>query len=139
MSEFDYLALDTAGRERRGSVRAASAEDARATLGARKLYVVRMEAATGASAAPLLSRRALLRKKLSGKQLTLFTRQLATLLKSGVTLVESMNALIDQLESVELKAALTAGKRPKYKGQAAAKRSGGQAIRTVRFTVKIVD
>ena len=37
MSDFDYLALDTAGRERRGSVRAPSIEDARATLSARKL------------------------------------------------------------------------------------------------------
>ena len=81
MSDFDYLALDTAGREKRGSVRAASIEDARAVLGARKLYVVRMEATTGGSAAPLLSRGMFGRKKLSGKQLTLFTRQLATLVQ----------------------------------------------------------
>src|SRR3546814_18270266 len=74
MSDFDYLALDTAGRERRGSVKAASMDDARAVLGARKLYVVRMEPGSGASAPPLLSRRALFRKKLSAKQLTLFTR-----------------------------------------------------------------
>lgn len=81
MSDFDYLALDTAGREKRGSVRAASIEDARAVLGARKLYVVRMEAAAGGAAAPLLSRGLVLRKKLSAKQLTLFTRQLATLVQ----------------------------------------------------------
>src|SRR3546814_18231124 len=49
MSDFDYLALDTAGRERRGSVKAASMDDARAVLGARKLYVVRMEPGSGAS------------------------------------------------------------------------------------------
>lgn len=79
MSDFDYLALDTAGRERRGSVRAPSIEDARATLSARKLYVVRMEAASGAPAPSLLSGRAMFRKKLRPKQLTLFTRQLATL------------------------------------------------------------
>ena len=79
MSDFDYLALDTAGRERRGSVRAPSIDDARATLSARKLYVVRVEASNGTVAPPLLSRGSLFRKKLSGKQLTLFTRQLATL------------------------------------------------------------
>ena len=62
MSDFDYLALDTAGRERRGSVRAASAEDARASLGARKLYVVRVERSTGTAAAPLLSRGSLFRR-----------------------------------------------------------------------------
>ena len=79
MSDFQYLALDTAGRERRGSVRAASADDARAMLGAKRLYVVRMEASTGVESAPLLSRGTILRKRLTGKQLTLFTRQLATL------------------------------------------------------------
>ncbi len=56
MPDFDYLALDTAGRERRGSVRAASPDDARATLSVRKLYVVRVEASTGATAPPLFSR-----------------------------------------------------------------------------------
>ncbi|HLL58522.1 MAG TPA: type II secretion system inner membrane protein GspF [Allosphingosinicella sp.] len=81
MSDFEYLALDTAGREKRGSVKAASIEDARAVLGARKLYVVRMEATSGGSAAPLLSRGMFGRKKLSAKQLTLFTRQLATLIQ----------------------------------------------------------
>ena len=105
MSEFDYLALDTAGRERRGSVRAASAEDARATLGARKLYVVRMEAATGASAAPLLSRRTLLRKKLSGKQLTLFTRQLATLVQVS-PLEESLRTIARQFEQEQVRTIL---------------------------------
>src|SRR3546814_11460250 len=79
MSDFDYLALDTAGRERRGSVKAASMDDARAVLGARKLYVVRMEPGSGASAPPLLSTRALLRKKLSTKQLQPYTRQLEQL------------------------------------------------------------
>ena len=81
MSDFDYLALDTAGRERRGSVRAASIDDARAVLGARKLYVVRMEATRGSASPSLLSRGALFRKKLSTKQLTLFTRQVATLVR----------------------------------------------------------
>jgi general secretion pathway protein F len=81
MPDFDYLALDTAGRERRGSVRAATPDDARASLSGRRLYVVRMEASTGASAPPLLSRGGMFRKKLSGKQLTLFTRQIATLVQ----------------------------------------------------------
>jgi general secretion pathway protein F len=97
MSDFDYLALDTAGRERRGSVRAASVEDARATLDARKLYVVRMEPATGTVAPPLLSRRSLFRSKLSGKQLTLFTRQLATLVTVS-PLEESLRTIARQGE-----------------------------------------
>ena len=97
MSDFDYLALDTAGRERRGSVRATSLDDARATLSARRLFVVRMEPATGATAAPLLSRRALFRRKLTAKQLTLFTRQLATLVQVS-PLEESLRTIARQDE-----------------------------------------
>jgi general secretion pathway protein F len=97
MSEFDYLALDTAGRERRGSVRAASPELARAALSARKLYVVRMEASTGAAAAPLLSRGVTFRKKLSAKQLTLFTRQMATLVQV-TPLEEALRTIARQAE-----------------------------------------
>jgi general secretion pathway protein F len=105
MSDFDYLALDTAGRERRGSVRAASAEDARATLSARKLFVVRMEAGSGTSAPPLLSRGLIGRKKLSAKQLTLFTRQLATLVTVS-PLEESLRTIARQAEQEKVQQVL---------------------------------
>lgn len=97
MSDFDYLALDTAGRERRGSVRAASAEEARAALGSRRLYVVKMAAGTGAAQPPLLSRRLIGRRRLSGKQLTVFTRQLATLALVS-PLEESLRTIARQTE-----------------------------------------
>jgi general secretion pathway protein F len=105
MSDFDYLALDTAGRERRGSVKAASVEDARASLSARKLYVVRMERSTGATAPPLLSRSLLLRKKLSAKQLTLFTRQLATLVQVS-PMEESLRTIGRQAEKERVRSIL---------------------------------
>ncbi len=107
MPDFDYLALDTAGRERRGSVRAATPDDARATLSVRKLYVVRMEASTGASAPPLLSRGGLLRKRLSGKQLTLFTRQLATLVQVS-PLEEALRTIARQSEQEQVQRILLA-------------------------------
>lgn len=97
MSDFDYLALDTAGRERRGSVRAANAEEARAALGSRRLYVVKMAAGTGAAQPPLLSRRLIGRRRLSGKQLTVFTRQLATLALVS-PLEESLRTIARQTE-----------------------------------------
>ena len=78
MSDFDYLALDVAGRERRGTVSAPTSEDARALLGQKRLFPVRVEPAQ-ASASGLLASRGTLRRRLSPKQLTLFTRQLATL------------------------------------------------------------
>ncbi len=77
MADFRYVAIDPAGRERRGHVAANDREAARATLAARKLYVV--ECAPGPPPEP---RRALLqldRVRLSPRELALFTRQLATL------------------------------------------------------------
>ncbi|MBX3270699.1 MAG: type II secretion system inner membrane protein GspF [Sandaracinaceae bacterium] len=46
-------------------------------------------------------------RRVSPLQLALATKQLATLLRSGVPLVESLSALIDQMESPELKGAFT--------------------------------
>ena len=97
MSDFDYLALDTAGRERRGSVRAESLEEARKKLVTRRLFVVKVEPASGESAPPLLSRQVFARKKLSGKQLTVFTRQLATLAQVS-PLEEALRTIARQTE-----------------------------------------
>ena len=80
MAEYDYIAIDPAGKERKGSVKAATIDDARARLDARKLLVVRLEA----GAAEVARKRAglsLRAPRLSGKDLTLFTRQLATLIE----------------------------------------------------------
>ena len=101
MSDYDYLALDTSGRERRGSVRAATQEDARARLSARKLYVVRMEASTGAAPPPLLSGGFRFRKKLTAKQLTLFTRQIATLVQVS-PIEEALRTIARQSEQEQV-------------------------------------
>lgn len=105
MPSFDYLALDTAGRERRGSVSGESLDDARARLDARRFYVVRIEPAGSAPKAaanenesgPLLSRQIAFRKTLSSKQLTLLTRQLATLVQVS-PLDESLKTIMQQIE-----------------------------------------
>jgi general secretion pathway protein F len=106
MSSFDYVALDTAGRERRGNVRAATIDDARVQLGARKLYVVRIDSGSGAPPAALLARRPAFRRRMSGKQLTLFTRQLATLVQVA-PLEESIRTIARQVEEAQVTRVLT--------------------------------
>jgi general secretion pathway protein F len=105
VSDFDYLALDPAGRERRGSVRAGSADEARAALGARRLYVVRVEEGTGGEGDPLLSRRSFGRKRLGGKRLATFTRQLATLALVS-PLEEALRTIARQTEKEQARAIL---------------------------------
>lgn len=80
MADFDYLVLDPAGREKRGTIAATDADNARLKLDRKRLYVVRIDPAGSASkAAPSLLSFGAWRGNLNTKALTLFTRQLATL------------------------------------------------------------
>ncbi len=103
MPDFDYLAIDTRGQETRGHVAAADAETARVMLDRRRLYVVRIEpgSAPAARGRPLFGLQ-LGRPKMSAKQLTLFTRQLATL--SLVSpLEESLRTITRQTEQEKVR------------------------------------
>ncbi|WP_370176474.1 type II secretion system inner membrane protein GspF [Sphingobium abikonense] len=102
MADFDYVAIDPAGRERSGKVRADTIDDARARLDARKLFIVRLEpgAATKARQRAGLSLRA---PRLSAKELTLFTRQLSTLIQVS-PLEESLRTIGRQSEQDHVRA-----------------------------------
>jgi general secretion pathway protein F len=105
--DFAWHGIDPAGREQRGQVKAADAEAARSTLTARKLYVVKVElAADAAPVAPageaLLSRGLFTRKRLNNKQLTLFTRQFATLVQVA-PLEEALRTVSRQSEREEVR------------------------------------
>lgn len=104
MPEFAYTVIDPAGREKQGKLRADSAANARATLEARRLFVVRMGEATAAEADP---KRALPwssgGKRLSGKELTLFTRQLSTLAQVS-PLEEALRTITRQSEKDHMRA-----------------------------------
>jgi general secretion pathway protein F len=106
MPDFAYVGLDTAGRERRGSVRAETSEAARDQLVTRKLYVVRIEPAGEDDGRPLLSRGLFQRRKMGVKQVTLFTRQLATLIQVS-PLEEALRTISRQAEREEVRRILT--------------------------------
>jgi len=104
MPDFAYVGLDPAGRERRGRLRAETSEAARDQLVSRKLYVVRIEPAIEAGT-PLVSRGLIARKKIGAKQLTLFTRQLATLI-TVTPLEEALRTVSRQAEREEVRRVL---------------------------------
>jgi general secretion pathway protein F len=99
MADFDYLAIDTRGRETRGHIAAPSIDDARVLLDRRRLYVVKVEPGSGPAprGRPLLSDLRFGRRKMSAKQLALFTRQLATLNRVS-PLEESLRTITRQTE-----------------------------------------
>jgi general secretion pathway protein F len=99
MAEYDYRVIDVAGRERNGRLRADGLDEARSQLAARRYYVVALEQAAAAEQGPaLLSRRSWFRPRLSARQLTLFTRQFATLAQVS-PLEEALRTIARQSEN----------------------------------------
>ena len=104
MPEFAYRAIDPDGQEKRGRISAANNEAARERLGRVRLYAVEVELAEPRSAA----RNALKlprRRKLNTKQLTLFTRQMASLVEVA-PLEETVRNLSRQQEQENVRSIL---------------------------------
>jgi len=105
MAEFDYVAIDPAGRETRGQVSAPTVEAAKSLLDRRRLFVVRV--APGEGAAPVRRQQALFarRPRLSAKELGMFTRQLATLTQVS-PIEESLRTIGRQSEKPHVRAVI---------------------------------
>lgn len=97
MAEFDYIVISPKGREQRGIIAAANVDEARTALAGRKLFVVKL--APGDASASMAGPSLLggLRRRLSAKELTLFTRQLATLVQVS-PIEESLRTIARQSE-----------------------------------------
>lgn len=104
MPSFAYVAVDTRGKERRGQLAADSRDRARAQLEARKLHVLRLadgpDAPVQARGHALFSAQ---RRRLSPKQLTVFTRQLATISEVS-PLEEALRLIARQSEADHVRA-----------------------------------
>ena len=106
MPDFSYAAIDTAGRERRGRLVAADRDAAQAKLLERKLFPVRIDDAhRNGDVTPLLRRNISFRRRLTAKQLTLFTRQVATLTQVA-PLEEALRTIVRQSEQEHVRRVL---------------------------------
>src|SRR3981081_2128763 len=91
MEAFQYEALDAAGRTVSGVVEADTARQARMQLRASGLLPSVLGKVQKNSHHPWS-------RGLSSAELSLVTRQMATLLGSGLTMEQSLNALIEEAE-----------------------------------------
>ncbi|MFO7568454.1 MAG: type II secretion system inner membrane protein GspF [Smithellaceae bacterium] len=100
MSVYEYVALDEKGRERKGFVDATGVAAARQQLRDRGVYptdIMPAREKKGATLAGILD--VSLRQKVSAKEVSVFTRQLATLLGAGIPLVPSFGVLLAQTKN----------------------------------------
>ncbi|AVA37337.1 MULTISPECIES: type II secretion system inner membrane protein GspF [Cupriavidus] len=97
MPAYRYEAADAAGRADRGVIEADSPKQARAQLRARGLTPIIVDPLAGAGLAKRSGSSAFVRR-LSTQEQALFTRQLASLIVSGLPLDEALGALADQAE-----------------------------------------
>src|SRR5579863_6933283 len=99
MGAFEYTALDTAGRSRKGVIEGDTPRHVRSLLRERQLLPVTIE-----SVATELARNAKrgggfgLRRGISAADLSLMTRQLSTLVRAGLPLEEALLAVSEQTE-----------------------------------------
>jgi general secretion pathway protein F len=101
MAGFRFEALDQNGRLRRGVLESDSPRQVRAQLREQSLNPVLVEALSGrdAPSGGAASTRLRWRRGIGRNALALLTRQFATLLGAGLTIEQTLNALIEQAES----------------------------------------
>lgn len=107
MAVYEYKGLDAAGRLTRGIIDADSPRLARAKLRRSGVFPTEIaierakkSMAEGISLGELFSR-------IRIQDISLMTRQMATLVGAGLPIVEALNALIDQTENARLKKVIT--------------------------------
>src|ERR1700677_3704483 len=97
MGAFEYTALDAQGKERKGLIEGDTPKHVRQLL--REKHLLPMDIQETAQRELKKSRaRGFMRRGLSTLDLAMLTRQLATLLRSGLPLEESLQAVAEQTE-----------------------------------------
>src|ERR1700723_700156 len=97
MGAFEYTALDAQGRERKGLIEGDTPKHVRQLLREKQLLPMDIQE-TAAQELKQSRRRRFMRRGLSSLDLALLTRQLATLLRSGLPLEETLQAVAEQTE-----------------------------------------
>ena len=98
MGAFEYTAVDPGGRESRGILEGDTARHVRQLLRERQLLPVTVNAVSEQEKSQKRSFSLSLARRVSATHLALFTRQLATLVKAGLPLEESLLAVSQQTE-----------------------------------------
>ncbi|HZF00248.1 MAG TPA: type II secretion system F family protein [Planctomycetota bacterium] len=115
MPVYNYKALKADGGADAGVIDADSPKDARLKLKGRHLHVTDLKTVGGEDKPGAPPKRRSFFARSRPEQIAMLTRQMATLLGSGIPMIGALSAIIDQVEYRDLKAALM-GVREKVSG-----------------------
>lgn len=108
MAAFEYIALDTRGRQQKGVLEADSARQVRQLLREKQLAPLQVEPAHRKEQAAGSSGGFSLRRGLSARDLALVTRQLATLIGAALPIEEALRAAAAQSRQPRIQSMLIA-------------------------------
>lgn len=121
---FDYKALSPDGKTQKGLVEAESSKAARLKLKKQGLMVTEITEKTTARPKAGPSAPFGIGGGVGVRDIALMTRQLASLVKANIPLVEALTALVDQTENERLKVVLAAVRQDVNEGTSLAKACG---------------
>jgi general secretion pathway protein F len=108
MAAFEYKALDAKGKTKKGSIEADNARQARQRLKERGLMPVEMAEAKAKSSKGGSAPSTGFKRGISTPDLALITRQISTLVQSGMPLEECLKAVAEQSEKPRIRTMLLA-------------------------------
>jgi general secretion pathway protein F len=106
MPVYTYKALKGDGGPEGGVIDADSPKDARLKLKGRNLHVTDLRMSGDAAGNTGAGRGVLLFRRRRPQEVAMLTRQLATLLGSGIPMIGALSALVDQVEHLDMKTSL---------------------------------
>lgn len=112
MKSYSYVAIESGGKEKKGSVEADNVEKAEAKVRSMGLIPLEMKEQTRLREDIRSSKK----KKVSPRDLSVFCRQFVSMLRAGVTIVDALDMLIQQTENKVLAQAISETKREIGKG-----------------------
>ncbi|MDA9771537.1 type II secretion system inner membrane protein GspF [Emcibacteraceae bacterium] len=107
MPAYDYEALDQSGNVKKGMIAAESLRDAKEKIRSKSLYPVNVNIGNDKATQSNTGFNLGFLKVIKSKDLTLMTRQLATMLSAGTPLEEALTALSSQNDNIIIKDTMT--------------------------------
>jgi len=105
MPKFSYITKEDSGRTLKGEMESADKAHAVEILRGKNLHILKLEEV--AEKTPLFSSgRLFFAKKIKKEELVVFARQMATMTGAGITVIDSLETLADQSDSVQFRKTL---------------------------------